>query len=289
MHRGIDRDEGRSAREESDRGGPNRDDKTVQQKSRSGNERDRHAVGARDRTYHVSADERAMMKEIGRFRAIELKDLERLQYDGNASRLNQDIRSLQKQGLLQTRTLWLGRDREKTTVAALTKEGKRLMEKDTNDGQRLYAGFVKPAEIRHDAALYRMYHAEKARLEKRGARLRRVVLDYELKQKIYSPLAKARPAASKSEFRRRQQEVAEAHGLKVIQGRILLPDLRIEYETRDGQVRHADLEYASENYHGSHAAWKAEAGFTLYASGATRDRLAGALEERDIIAEIFAL
>ena len=118
--------------------------------------------------------------------------------------------------------------------------------------------------------------------------MRRVVLDYELKQKAYSPLAKAK-ALPAAEYARRQEEIARENGLKVVQGHIALPDLRIEYETSSGQQTHVDLELATEHYRGSHLASKAEAGFKMYAAGADADHLSSVLEEREITAEIFSL
>ena len=45
-------------------------------------------------------------------------------------------------------------------------------------------------------------------------------------------LPKTKPGSA--EYRKRQAEIAAQHGLKVIRGHIQLPDLRIEYQTRDG-------------------------------------------------------
>ncbi len=53
--------------------------------------------------------------------------------------------------------------------------------------QQFYASFVEPQEVAHEAALYRMYQAETAEIEKGGGTIRRVVLDYELKKSIYAP------------------------------------------------------------------------------------------------------
>ena len=77
-------------------------------------------------------------------------------------------------------------------MRVLTKEGKRLAERqgDHPSEQQFYAGFVKPQEIAHDVALYRMYQAEAAEIEKGGGTIRRVVLDFELKKSIYAPLVK---------------------------------------------------------------------------------------------------
>jgi hypothetical protein len=133
-----------------------------------------------------------------------------------------------------------------------------------------------------------MYQKEAERLKKEGARIGRVVLDFELKKKVYSPLAKAK-SSSPSEYVKRQAEIAQDHGLKVVNGHIVLPDLRIEYETADGQAEHLDLELATSSYHGSHASEKAAAGFRMYALSDTASRLSRVLDERGLLAEIFSL
>ena len=85
-----------------------------------------------------------------------------------------------------------GKGKENFSVRVLTKERKRLAERqgDHPSEQQFYAGFVKPQEVAHEAALYRTYQAEAAEIEKGGGTIRRVVLDYELKKSIYAPLVK---------------------------------------------------------------------------------------------------
>src|SRR5205807_6642495 len=95
-------------------------------------------------------------------------------------------------------------------------------------------------------------------------RIKRIILDFELKKKAYSPLARARQL-SPGEYARRQVEIAEEHGLKVIEGKIRLPDLRIEYETANGEPARVDLELATEHYRGEHMSAKSQAGFKIYA------------------------
>jgi hypothetical protein len=219
-----------------------------------------------------------------------VKDLKDLRYAGDAARMRQDVRSLTTQGLIRLKQVWTGRHREKESFVALTQAGKRLARRnpDLPKGQVLYAGFCKPAELRHDAAIYRMYEHEARRIAQEGGRVKRVVLDYELKRKAYSPLAKAR-TLSDGEYARRQAEIAREHGLKVVNGHIALPDLRIEYQTASGTSAQIDLEVASESYHGSHAAEKAAAGFRIYAAADTAARLSRALDEREITADILYL
>jgi hypothetical protein len=240
--------------------------------------------------YDVSPDERATLYDLGRFRTITEKDLGEVRYKGNASHMRSDLQSLQTQGLIQWKSVWAGRSGEIDKFYAITKPGKKLL-KALHVGpteQALYTGFVKSAELRHDAAIYRMFHKEVARIEAEGGKVRRIVLDFELKKKAYSPLAKAK-ALPPAEYARRQEEIARAFGLKVVNGHITLPDLRIEYVDRHGVAAQADLEVASESYHGSHAAAKALAGFRIYASSETAGRLSRALEEREITADIFSL
>src|SRR5205807_4111773 len=99
--------------------------------------------------------------------------------------MRDDVRSLQDQGLISGRTIWTGKQGDRLTVFVLTKRGKALLEHEAQQGseQKIFAGFVKPAEVHHDAAIYRMYQIEADKITRSGGRIRRVVLDYELKQK----------------------------------------------------------------------------------------------------------
>jgi hypothetical protein len=244
----------------------------------------------RNFAYQVSQADLETMYDIGRFRTVAIEDLATQRYPGRAGDMRHDLRNLADQGLIQMRTIWTDRNRARLAVAVLTKRGKELLDHQFKDraSQQTFAGFVKPAEVAHDAAIYRMYRAEAARIEKAGGRISRVVLDYELKKKLYSPLARAK-ALPPLEYARRQAEVAKENGLQVIQGKIPLPDLRIEYETSAGEPARIDLELATHHYHGSHLQTKAEAGFKMYAPQDSAGRLSAVLEEREITAEILSL
>jgi len=121
-----------------------------------------------------------------------------------------------------------------------------------------------------------MYQAEGAQIEKRGGTIKRIVLDCELKKDVYRPLAKAQNLPP-LEYTKRQAEVAADNRLEVIDGRIPLPDLRIEYQSAEGARAKVDLELATEHYHGAHAARKLQAGFKVYADRASASRLNASL------------
>jgi hypothetical protein len=234
--------------------------------------------------HRLSRDAVETLQEIGRFRVVSADDLQRFRYQGDGSAMRQDLRSLRSQGLLSQRTL-LHRG-SRLAVVTLTKDGQKLLRRDDqlSSGQAIYAGLVKPREVPHDAAIYRMYQAEAASIRARGGTVRRVVLDYELKRKVYAPLAKVRPQLKPEEYAKRQAEVATANGLEVVNGKIPLPDLRIEYQTRDGEMAKVDLELATDHYKASQLAEKASAGFVVYGeAGGSKP------EDRDLISEILSL
>ena len=259
--------------------------------------RDHALIRERGYTYRLSTSELETMYDIGRFRTLSVADLTHHRYQGDVTRMQRDLRALRAQGIVQPRTVWNGPTSRKLDVVVLTKLGKQLLERHgphaKSDAslpapQAIYAGFVKPAEVRHDAAIYRMYHAAAVRIAKQGGVIRRVILDYELKKNVYTPLAKAKQR-SPAEYAKQQAAVAQANGLKVIGGKIPLPDLRIEYQTAGGGLARVDLELATHHYHGSHLQAKAAAGFMFYAADGSAAHLTRVLEERDIIATILSL
>jgi hypothetical protein len=149
----------------------------------------------------------------------------------------------------------------------------------------LHAGLVKPKEQAHDTALYRVAEAEGQRIARAGGTVRRVVLDAELKGQVASK--RNRPGAG--DETERTAAVARALHLRVVDGTIQIPDVRLEYQTRGGTQARVDLELATEHYKPSQVAAKAQAGFTIYAPASQTGRLSAALEDRGILAEILSL
>jgi hypothetical protein len=263
----------------------------------------------RDRTHRtreydgLSVAERAALREIGRFRTVSVEDFIRIQYRGDHGAWRQDWIRLAAQKLIEQRSVVVAKHSKEhgalvkaLPVVVLTKKGKDLLRCCDKEArairQALYAGFVKPREVAHDAAIYRLYQAEAACIEKHGGRIKRVVLDFELKKRVYSPLAKAR-ALPASEYARKQAEVAQENGLKVVQGKIRFPDLRIEYVTAAGEASRVDLELATEHYRGDHMATKDQAGFKIYAESASFPRFGGSYgkspaSDEDHLIEIFS-
>ena len=107
------------------------------------------------------------------------------------------------------------------------------------------------------------------------------ILDFELKKKLNRDFATFGTES--------REQIAARHGLRVVNGKIPVPDLRIEYETRDGDLGRVDLELATEHYRPRQLAEKVRAGFSIYASSGEADRLRRVLDQRDLTAEILTL
>jgi hypothetical protein len=70
---------------------------------------------------------------------------------------------------------------------------------------------------------------------------------------------------------------------------MMLPDLRIEYETRDGERTKVDLELATEDYKRFQIAEKSRAGFRIYIDGSRSGRTGVVWEEHELTVEILSL
>ena len=258
-----------------------------QHSSREDRDDSPRAYYARDRVYLLRDSEMHSIKEIGKFRVIAVSDLAKYAYGGNRERMDKDIRRLAQHSLVSDKTVEISQ-KKTLRIVTLTKTGNRLL-KNTNqlpDDQPIYHGLLKPREIRHDTDLYRLYQKEAGRIERGGGTPVRVLLDYELKRNLNRDLAHMAPERDDPNAKER---IAEKHGLQVVNGKIPVPDLRVEYETPELELRHVDLELATRDYRPRAMAEKAAAGFSLYGRSEDASRLRRVLDEREITARILTL
>jgi hypothetical protein len=159
----------------------------------------------------------------------------------------------------------------------LTERGRDLLEanrcerpeRSYEPRQTFYAGLRKPRELTHDTNVYRAYQRAEERLREQGARIDRVVLDYELKRDYQRFLQEHNRGRKDSDGRpiREPEEIAlwaRQHDLPYYDEQVHFPDLRIEYDDRDGRSRHEDIEVMTGHYRGAHAGAAARSGFTRY-------------------------
>ncbi len=228
----------------------------------------------RSKTYRLRDSEMHSLTEIGKFRVVATSDLAQFAYNGDHSRMENDIANLSRQGLVK-QTRIADSDHSPPRVVTLTKEGDKVLHRSKflHSGQVTYHGLKKPKEAIHDAELYRLYHKVSDEIEARGGKAVRVKLDYEIKRDLYAELARALEDKSKNPDPLKE-EVARRHGLKVVDREIQIPDMRLEYANDpDMEIHRLDLELATEHYRPKGLAAKARAGFRIYARRGETDRL----------------
>jgi hypothetical protein len=240
-----------------------------------------------DRTYFLRDSELQTLAEVGTFSVIAAPDLAHAGYRGDAERMEREIRRLKQQSLLSEKRLPAGHSKT-TRLFALTKRGLPLVKKSGRvpEEQAIYYGFKKLREAKHDADLYRLFQAQVEKIETAGGRATRVVLDYELKRNLNRDLAFLDEKGRSLEA---LKQLAERHGLAVVDGKIPVPDLRVEYDTSEMERQHVDLELATRNYRPRALSEKAKAGFSLYARREDASRLRRVLAASKITAAILCL
>jgi hypothetical protein len=253
-------------------------------------QRVRSTYADRDKDYPLRDSEIHALAEIGKFRVVGTQDLTEFAYNGDHSRMENDIENLVAQGFAH-RTQIPDTDYGPREVLTLTKQGHRFLArgKVTPSGQATYYGVKKPKEALHDADLYRLYHKAADEIELAGGHILRVKLDYEIKEELYSRLARAARGKTRdpSDIRK---SIAKSYHLKPVGGRIPIPDLRIEYlKENDSQIQHRDLELATDHYRPQGLAQKARAGFQIYARHHEADRLRRIRDEQELSATIFRI
>jgi DNA-binding PadR family transcriptional regulator len=234
--------------------------------------RDREQVHDRERVYEIDGAESRALATIGAFRVVAENDLHDIRDDPQGWR--RSLKRLENEGLIRTSPL-SSDDRAVT----LTDRGRDLLEANRYERhdrtreppQAFHAGLRKSRELTHDTKVYRAYQLAEERLRGQGGRVRRVVLDYELKRDYQRFLHErnrgkkdcvGRPDRAPEEIAR----WARQRNLPYDDGHVRFPDARIEYEDRDGRSRHEDLEVVTGHYRGAHAGAAAKSGFTCYVS-----------------------
>jgi hypothetical protein len=249
-------------------------------------------------SYTLRGSESRTLATVGAFRVVPAGDL----HDRDSKALNPnrgELHHLRRQGLVET-VPSPGRDR---ALVVLSDRGRELLEGRRHHVQGLqrperhghrenareraeplrqefYGGIRQPRELTHDAKVYAAYLRAAERLQEQGARVRRVVVDLEIKRDYQRFLQERNRGRGDSDGRpdRTLEEIhrwAAEHQLPEQDGHVQIPDARIEYEDADGRLHWHDIEVETEHYRGQHAAAKAGSGFSRYRSVSMRIMVSG--------------
>lgn len=233
-----------------------------------GSSRERVRVDARE--YRLSGDDVRVLATTGAFRVVPAGDL-REPNPRTRTRPARDLERLRDLGLVETRPYVVGQTR--TNLVTLTSDGRALLEQSRREGagprQTFYVGISKPRELAHDSRVYSAYTKAAERHVEQGDRIRRVVLEEELKREYQRFLqAENRERRGRGEPRDGASDAvarwAAERELPYDDGHVRFPDARLEYEDRDGRRAVEDIEVVTPHYRGAHAAAKVSAGFTRF-------------------------
>jgi DNA-binding transcriptional ArsR family regulator len=250
----------------------------------------RQAIGV-----SLREEERRLLSDVGRFRVIATRDLAESVYGGHTRQMQQDLRYLREQGLVEVDTVRARRDGrggrvERIEVVTLTKNGRSVARQTSGlpENQKLYYGMVKPREVEHDTQIYRAYQKEAEKIEGTGGSNLRVKLDFELKSQVQKAIYTERKTDPARDMGEIKQQVAKQFDLPFVDGKIQIPDARLEYDLprdvkQDADERsrtgHADIEVLTAAYRPGHLRAKAQAGFHVYASSSDRATLTAKIED----------
>jgi hypothetical protein len=229
--------------------------------------------------------------------SLDLRDHDGRPLDANRG----DLRHLREHGLVRAIQV----DGHRDVAVVLTDRGRSLLEShrrdrdsrdagargsDSKSQQTFYADLKKAREVEHDMQIYRAYEREAARLQQRGAKVERVVLDYELKRDYQRFLQERNRGRGDSDGRPDRtpaeiQEWAADHELPYFDGQVHFPDARVEYIDQDGRLEHVDIEVVTIHYRGAHGAAAGRSGFSKF--GGSSARTGGSPFDPDYAAEML--
>ena len=150
----------------------------------------------------TSRTERAVA-EIGMYRTVAYKDLSEAHFDGHPYATRRAVDRMIQQGDVQEQT---AKGPQGGTYKVLTLTGKGVhraevaaQDQGLDSGQKAWSGIVKSAELQHDTAVFRAARVEQGKLIEKGAVLRRVRIDAELKREVARASETARMKGGKAE------------------------------------------------------------------------------------------
>jgi len=214
----------------------------------------------------------ACLQEVGLYRCASHRDLVQAHFSGNRFAAAKGLDRLVRSGAMRQHQA-RGPNGGAFTVYTLTKAGAALaqrlaVKRGLDPEQRAWAGMVKPREAAHDADVARACRKEIEALAGRGARLRRILIDAELKGILAKRSETARARQGKKEAdRARRKAAAELHLPCDEQGHVQIPDAQIQYVDEAGNPGRVNVEVTSDKYMQASIQAKSAAGFSMHGAG----------------------
>jgi uncharacterized membrane protein YgcG len=211
----------------------------------------------------------ACLQEVGLYRCASHRDLVEAHFSGNRFAAAKGLERLVRSGAMRQHRA-RGPQGGTFTLYTLTKAGAALaqrlaVKRGLDPGQRAWSGMVKPREAAHDADIAKACRKEIEALAARGARLRRILIDAELKGILAKRSESARTRKGKEEADRARRKAAkELHLPCDDQGHVQIPDAQIQYVDEAGNLGRVNVEVASSHYREASVKAKSAGGFSMH-------------------------
>ena len=221
----------------------------------------------------LDRSERALA-DVGIYRCVSFRDLAETHFGGHPYTTRRAVNAWIREGLAKESTA-RGPKGRPFKVLTLTRKGAAAIRNlaagqglDRGQHIRSTARLLQHAQLAHDTAIYRACGHERQRLLERGATIRRVRLDGELKSTVASRSESARVRDGRRAADAERHRAAAELGLPIdARGRVLYPDAQIEYVDADGRSGRVNVEVTSGHYRAGSVRAKAAAGFRMHANG----------------------
>ena len=228
--------------------------------------RDRGSISFRDRSERALAD-------VGIYRCVSFRDVAEAHFGGHPYTTRRAVNAWIREGLAKESTA-RGPKGTPFKVLTLTRKGAAAI-RGLAAGQGLdprqhirSTTRLQHAQLSHDTAIYRACERERQRLLERGATIRRVRLDGELKSIVARRSESARVRDGRRAADAERHRAARELELPIdAEGRVLYPDAQIEYTGAEGRSGRVNVEVASGHYRQGSVRAKAAAGFRMHANG----------------------
>ena len=220
--------------------------------------------GFQERTERALAD-------VGMYRNVSYRDLVESQFGGHPYTARRAVDHMIRVGHMREHQAKGPRGGTYKVLTVTEAGARRAREYAVKQGfdkdQQTWTGLVKRGELNHDTAVYRAAQTEQRRLVEQGARIRRVRIDAEMKKHVARATETARAKEGKQAADAARLKAAQDFELPIRDGKIVYPDVQIEYQDIEGRSGRVNVEIASEHYSGKTITAKAQAGFQMHGNG----------------------
>lgn len=189
--------------------------------------------------YELNNDQRRLYEDLKVWRVMRPKDIQTFRYGGSEAKYHRDYGPMHKYGLVEHSRM----------------KGRSIMVHRTDTKYSFY-------DAAHDAEVYALYERNKREIELAHGAISSVKTEAQLQSEFWKRVG----SKANQKDPRVREKIAREMDLPIINGKVMFPDVRIEYDIQiDGKWEHRtrDLEQTTGAYTETDIAEKHAAGFSV--------------------------